>query len=67
MGDFSPDPDWLDRLKAPVTQDELDAKPLPFLLANPMSESEISALNPTDVLVEYKWDGIRAQLIKTRA
>ncbi len=65
MGDFSPDPDWLDRLKAPVTQDELDAKPLPFLLANPMSESEISALNPTDVLVEYKWDGIRAQLIKT--
>ena len=65
MADFSLHQDWLDRLKAPVTQDELDAKPLPFLLANPMSESEISALNPTEFLVEYKWDGIRAQLIKT--
>ena len=66
MGGFAPDELWLDRLKAPVTQDELDARPLPFLLAHPLSESEALGLDPTSVAVEYKWDGIRAQLIKTR-
>ena len=65
MGGFTPDELWLDRLKAPVTQDELDARPLPFLLAHPLSESEALGLDPTSVAVEYKWDGIRAQLIKT--
>jgi DNA ligase-1 len=65
MGEFTADESWLDRLKEPVTQDELDARPLPFLLANPLSESDALALDPDSVAVEYKWDGIRAQLIKT--
>jgi DNA ligase-1 len=65
MGEFTADEYWLDRLKEPVTQDELDALPLPFLLANPLSESDALALDPGSVAVEYKWDGIRAQLIKT--
>jgi DNA ligase-1 len=65
MGEFTVDEYWLDRLKEPVTQDELDARPLPFLLANPLSESDALALDPASVAVEYKWDGIRAQLIKT--
>jgi len=65
MGAFIPDEDWLHRLKEPVTQHELDARPLPFLLANPLSESDVLELDPNHVAVEYKWDGIRAQLIKT--
>ena len=66
MGEFIADEDWLHRLQSPVTQDELDARPLPFLLANPLIKSDLSSLDPSTVLVEYKWDGIRAQLIKTR-
>ena len=65
MGPFVADRDWLKRLQEPVTQNELDARPLPFLLANPITVQEIASLNPQDMLVEYKWDGIRAQLIKT--
>ena len=65
MGPFVADRKWLQRLQEPVTQNELDARPLPFLLANPITDEEIAALNPQDTLVEYKWDGIRAQLIKT--
>ncbi|HAN80925.1 MAG TPA: ATP-dependent DNA ligase, partial [Gammaproteobacteria bacterium] len=66
MGGFIADVDWLRRLQSPVTQDELDARPLPFLLANPLIENDLNSLDPSTVLVEYKWDGIRAQLIKTR-
>ena len=66
MGEFIADEDWLHRLQAPVTQDELDGRPLPFLLANPLIKSDLNSLDPSNVLVEYKWDGIRAQLIKTR-
>ena len=66
MADFIADGDWLHRLQFPVTQDELDARPLPFLLANPLIKTDLSSLDPGTVLVEYKWDGIRAQLIKSR-
>ena len=65
MGELIADAEWLQRLQTPVTQEELDARPMPFLLANPMAELEIDALDPKTVCVEYKWDGIRAQLIKT--
>ena len=65
MGEFIADESWLERLKKPVTQDELDARPLPFLLANPWSEKAALDLDTGTVAVEYKWDGIRAQLIKT--
>jgi DNA ligase-1 len=65
MGTFVADHNWLRRLQEPVTQNELDARPLPFLLAYSIAEREIASLNPQDTLVEYKWDGIRAQLIKT--
>lgn len=37
--------------------------PFPFCLANPLTEDLETLGFPTDWLIEYKWDGIRGQLI----
>ena len=34
----------------------------PFMLANPLEESALEALDPGDFLAEWKWDGIRVQI-----
>ncbi|MGB1026739.1 MAG: cisplatin damage response ATP-dependent DNA ligase, partial [Rhodospirillaceae bacterium] len=34
----------------------------PFMLAHPMEPGDQEALDPKDCLIEWKWDGIRAQL-----
>lgn len=39
------------------------SKPYPFFLAYPLEDGLESLGNPTDWLAEYKWDGIRGQLI----
>ena len=67
MGDWTPTSVWYEDLLSPgVTDDDL-SRPYPFYLAVPI---ETTAL-PEDVLgdlsawvVEWKWDGIRAQLVK---
>jgi len=51
------------------TQDAADAgQPYPFFLAHPFNQpvAEIPALlgTPGDWLVEWKWDGIRAQIVR---
>ena len=35
---------------------------VPLMLANPLEEGELDALDPSDFLAEWKWDGIRVQL-----
>lgn len=42
------------------------SKPYPFYLAYPLTEIEYDNLDPSDWLVEWKWDGIRGQLIKRK-
>lgn len=63
MGDWDPDQVTLeDLLFAENRQDDL-SRPYPFHLAYPL-ESEPENLDPiSDWLAEYKWDGIRGQLI----
>lgn len=34
----------------------------PFMLANPLDEAALDALDPGDYLAEWKWDGIRVQI-----
>jgi DNA ligase 1 len=34
----------------------------PLMLAHPLEEADIAALNPADFAAEWKWDGIRVQL-----
>ncbi|MGH7044755.1 MAG: cisplatin damage response ATP-dependent DNA ligase [Stellaceae bacterium] len=35
----------------------------PLMLAQPLEDSDFSALDPRDYLAEWKWDGIRVQLV----
>jgi DNA ligase 1 len=59
-------------LLAPVQANELDQRtsgqPYPFFLAHPLpgelADFETSLGPPTQWLAEWKWDGIRAQLVK---
>ena len=67
LGEWTPTAGFLARLldpsgKASAAEDA--AAPYPFFLASPLEQS-VEALGPiNDWLLEWKWDGIRLQLIK---
>jgi len=64
LGGVEPAPDTLARLLSPGRSDEDRERPYPFLLAAPL-EGGPDALGPTaDWLLEWKWDGIRLQLLR---
>jgi DNA ligase-1 len=54
--------DWLEgRLPPPQTGDLPTFCPL--MLAQPLEDADIAGLDPRDYLAEWKWDGIRVQLV----
>ena len=64
MGDWTPGAEWFDRVLSPEHTDDDRSRPYPFSLASPL-EGDVAALgDPRDWQVEWKWDGIRAQLIR---
>lgn len=64
-GEWRPSAEALAALAAPVADDEhLADRPYPFFLASPL-EHEVDTLGePAEWLAEWKWDGIRAQLMR---
>jgi DNA ligase 1 len=53
---------WLDgHAPAPQTGDLPTFYPL--MLAQPLDDADLAALDPRDYLAEWKWDGIRVQLV----
>jgi DNA ligase-1 len=67
MGDWTPNAAWFESLRtADVTADDL-SRPYPFYLASPL-EAQADVTETLGDLplwqVEWKWDGIRAQLVK---
>lgn len=65
-GKWTPDAAFYQRLTAPAEAGVAggSAQPYPFALAHPM-DSEPDTLGPLeDWLAEWKWDGIRAQIVK---
>ena len=67
MGDWQPSADWFTSVVSHEHTDEDRSRPYPFCLAAPM-DGDVSALGDVgDWLIEWKWDGIRAQLIKRGA
>jgi DNA ligase 1 len=54
--------DWLEgRSPAPETDDLPTFSPL--MLAQPLEDDDIPGLDPREYLAEWKWDGIRVQLV----
>nr|WP_315028574.1 ATP-dependent DNA ligase [uncultured Chryseobacterium sp.] len=64
MGKWLPDQTSFQELIAAENVNTDNSKPYPFCLAYPL-EKELNDLgNPEDWIAEYKWDGIRGQIIR---
>jgi len=64
MGDWTPSADWFAGVVAARSGGADASQPYPFFLASPLDDPP-ETLGPRDEwLVEWKWDGIRAQLIR---
>jgi DNA ligase-1 len=69
MGDWSPSADFYRSLIHPDDADANLSRPYPFCLAHPIDETGLGpeALgDPNDWQAEWKWDGIRCQLIRRK-
>ncbi len=65
MGRWQPTAQAFQALIAPASENDMDtATPYPFFLASPLDDEPDSLGNPADWQAEWKWDGIRAQLIR---
>jgi ATP-dependent DNA ligase len=64
LGAWTPDAGWMAHLLDPEERPGDRQQPYPFFLASPL-EVEPASLGPvTDWLLEWKWDGIRVQLLR---
>jgi DNA ligase-1 len=64
MGAWDPTPEFFQRLIAPDTRDADVSRPYPFFLAHPLETEPHSLGDSADWMAEWKWDGIRSQLIR---
>lgn len=65
MGNWQPTPTAYKALFSGELDDDQSAKPYPFCLAYPLDDDSRAKLGDlADWQIEWKWDGIRAQLIK---
>jgi DNA ligase-1 len=54
--------DWLEGRGPPPQAGDLPTF-CPLMLAQPLEDSDLAGLDPRDYLAEWKWDGIRVQLV----
>jgi DNA ligase-1 len=64
MGSWEPTREFFQQLIAPDTRDADVSRPYPFFLAYPLEENPSELGDAREWVVEWKWDGIRAQLIR---
>jgi DNA ligase-1 len=64
MGNWEPSAQWYEQLISQETGDAKASTPYPFYLAYPIQEEVSSLGDISDFLIEWKWDGLRAQVIK---
>ncbi len=63
MGDWAPTAAWVGALMSAEETSDDRSRPYPFFLASPLEAPLASLGAPADWLIEWKWDGIRAQLV----
>ncbi len=66
MGQWEPSGEWFRTLVSTATSDADWSRPYPFFLAYPLEAEPETLGAPNAWQIEYKWDGIRAQLIVRR-
>jgi DNA ligase-1 len=64
MGAWEPTAEFFQRLTAPDVRDADVSRPYPFYLAHPLEGDPAELGELGEWLAEWKWDGIRAQLIR---
>lgn len=64
MGDYRPTPQYYENLLVQDVTIERKSKPYPYYLASPVEDPEKEFVSWDEWCVEWKWDGIRCQLIK---
>jgi DNA ligase 1 len=63
MGDWTPTAEWFESLGSREETSEDRSRPYPFYLASPLDGDPASLGALDEWLIEWKWDGIRAQLV----
>ena len=66
MGQWDVSPEFYDRLVHVETNDANWSQPYPFFLAHALMENPATLGDTGDWQAEWKWDGIRAQLVRRR-
>jgi DNA ligase-1 len=66
MGQWTPSAEWYQRLVAADASDADWSRPYPFFLAYALDREPAELGDPADWQAEWKWDGIRAQLVRRR-
>jgi len=64
MGDWTPSAEFLERILAREHVTDDASRPYPFFLASPLEEEPEALGDRAGWQVEWKWDGIRGQLIR---
>jgi DNA ligase-1 len=64
MGTWEPGAAFYEALLHPDTQDAHHSRPYPFFLAHPLEQEPHALGDVAAWQVEWKWDGIRAQLVR---
>jgi DNA ligase-1 len=64
MGEWPISGEWFRQLVSPIVTDTDLSRPYPFYLASPLESSPETLGDVRAWLVEWKWDGIRAQLVR---
>ncbi len=66
MGQWEPSAAWFTTLVGTETTDADWSRPYPFFLAHPLTENVSTLGDVSEWQAEWKWDGIRAQLVRRR-
>jgi DNA ligase-1 len=65
MGPFEPSAAaFVELLQPQASKERPSSRPYPFFLASPLESGRLGDLDPAQWLAEWKWDGIRGQLIR---
>jgi DNA ligase 1 len=65
-GEWTPSVEWGARLLDPDAADSDWSRPYPFFLAHPLEDAPATLGAVEDWCAEWKWDGIRAQLVRRK-